>query len=364
MPARLEDFASVLDEIAHIAIEHDVDLVVDTGDSFDNPDPGPYSVGAYRKFAYFLERMQIAFLGITGNHNCHSESALFESGNWMRAVSDSVIRPVDPSTPIRIQSIRRPEKSISVVCADWMPRDKIPDFLSRIPHVVDAIFMHQSCDGFMPAVGRPEMTPSMVDGKARYAGIGDIHVTKKIEGELGTIIGSAGSTEMVRSNEPPEKFVIIVTFDDNKDVPVKWEPVRISTREVISFPTITSDLQVEAFRAKIMASLNAGGTKKPMVMCSYSRSMAPRIEKFQESLRDLGITMMRFSAEPDVVAAEIIVQDQVQRAVSMAGILAEIIPDPTAQGLALEMWNSPSMVDVIIQKFRQQTFAKYQNEGS
>lgn len=364
MPGRLVDFASSLDEVLEVAIANEVDLVVDTGDTFDSPDPGPYSVRAFRRFVAALDRHQIAFLGINGNHNSHSESALFREGNWMDAVSDTVIRPRDPSKPITVRSLRDPSKAITVVCSDWMPRDKIPAFLSEIPVVVDAIFLHQSCDGFMPTIGRPEMTPSMIDGKARYAGIGDIHVTKKIEGELGTIIGSAGSTEMTKANEPVEKFVILVSIDEsNPSARVVWDPVRINTRGIINFPCITLEHQIETLRSRISQALEYCGPKKPMVVCSFVRSLAPRMAEFQKTLSEMGIEMTRFSPEPDVVASEIIVQERAERSTSMGEVLAEIIPDPTAMNLALALWHNPLAAEATIESFKQTILSKHLNEN-
>lgn len=362
MTTRLVDFADSLSEVLRVAEEQEVDLVVDTGDTFDSPNPGPYSIGAMRRFAESLRRKGIKFLGITGNHNNHSESMVFENGNWMSAVSDDVIRPRDPSKPIRISS-RNHEHEIDVVCADWMPREQIDDFVSRIPFVVDALFMHQSCEGFMPTIGRPEMYLAQIDGKARYAGIGDIHVTKKQETQLGTVVGSAGSTELIKTGEPQQKYVVLVTFSDNKDEPPSWQPIEINTRRVIHFPCISTEANILLFKEQIMAALPSCGEKKPMLVCSYIRSMSKRMEAFEASIKDLGITLMRFSPEPDVVSSEIVVGEASARAVSMVDVLREVIPDEQVKDLCILLWENVEIAESLLEQFKQTTIAKYHNES-
>lgn len=362
MATRLVDLADALDEVLRVAEENEVDLVVDTGDTFDSPNPGPYSIGAMRRFVDGLHRKGIKFLGITGNHNNHSESMLFEKGNWMSAVSDHVIRPQDPSRPIRISS-KNHEHEIDVVCADWMPRERIDGFVSKIPFVVDALFMHQSCEGFISVIGRPELRLAQIDGKARYAGIGDIHVTKKQETQLGTIVGSAGPTEFISSGEPHQKYVVLVTFSDDKEKPPTWLPIEISTRRVINFPCINSEADIESFRGQIMTALPSCGEKKPMLVCSYLRSMSKRMDAFEASMKDLGITLIRFSPEPDVVSSEVVVGEVSARSISMVEVLREIIPDEQVKDLCVVLWENVDMAEALLEQFKQTIIAKYHNES-
>jgi DNA repair exonuclease SbcCD nuclease subunit len=362
MATRLVDFADALDEVLRVAEENEVDLVVDTGDTFDSPNPGPYSIGAMRRFAESLQRKGIKFLGITGNHNNHSESMLFEKGNWMSAISDFVIRPKDPSSPLRISS-KNHEHEIDVVCADWMPREHIDNFVSRIPFVVDALFMHQSCEGFISVIGRPELYLAQIDGKARYAGIGDIHVTKKQETPLGTVVGSAGSTELVRTGEPQQKYVVLVTFGNDKEEPPKWQPIEIHTRRVINFPCINTEADIELFREQIATALPSCGEKKPMLVCSYLRSMSKRMDAFETSIKDLGITLIRFSPEPDVVSSEVVVGETIARSVSMVEVLREVIPDEQVRDLCVLLWENVEMAEALLEQFKQTIIAKYHNES-
>lgn len=362
MADRLVDFAEALDEIYRIAIEQRVDLVVDTGDTFDSPDPDPYSVRAFRQFVEKLTAAGIKFLGITGNHNYHSIGKLISHGSWMDAVSDKIISPSGSSEPISIFS-KDGACSISVACFDWMSSDKIDSALSAIPRVVDAIFMHQSCEGFMPVIGRPEMVLAQVDGKARYAGIGDIHVTKKQITQSGTVVGSAGSTEMAKSDEPPQKYAIVVSFDTDKAKEPTWEPIEIKTRRIITYPCIRSEEQIEGLRGVVDNFIASGPSKKPMVMASYLRFLGKNMEAFRQSLISAGVTLVRFLPEPDVESIISVVEEKTNNSTSMNEILVEILQDEDAKNLALSLWANPEQSSVIIERYKASVIERKNRES-
>lgn len=352
---RLRDFAAALDEVARIAVEQRVDLVTDTGDSFNSPAPDPYSVGCYRRFLEKLRWNEIPFLGIVGNHNYHEiRDRIPDRGSWFEAMSDMVIRPGDPSIPLTISN-RKGDDQIWVVATDWMPSDKIDAFLSKIGMDLDCLFMHQSTEGFMPVIARPEMRLAQIDGKASYVGVGDIHVTKILETPAGSLVGSPGSTEMNRSDESPSKSVIIVTFEKGGSrVRPKTEIVPIRTRPIISAPCISTPDQIESLRAQIDREYRPDtGMMPPLVMAPYVRSLQKNIEAFKKSLEEKGISMTRFTPEPDVDESKTFVQEQQIRSTSMPDIIVECLKEEKeAIDLATTLWNSPENLPTIVAQFR------------
>jgi DNA repair exonuclease SbcCD nuclease subunit len=358
MYERLFDVADSLSEVLRIAIEQNVDAVVDTGDTFNSAEPDPYSVRKFRQFVDRLTKLGIKFIGITGNHNYHEVGQAVKEGTWMDAVSDNVIRPSDPSVPIQIFS-RDGRSSISVVGFDWMPSDKITQAVSQIPEVVDALFMHQSCEGFMPVIARAEMSLAQVDGKARYVGVGDIHVTKKQITESGTVVGSAGSTEMMKKDEPSQKYAILVTFGDKKSEPL-WEPIEINTRRVIIHPCIRTEDGVESLRKMVDGAIAASPTKMPMVVVNHLRSMTKNIEALKRSFVDKGLNLFRFTAEPDVIEEEEITEERVANSTSMIEIIEELLAtNEAAKKLSMDLWSNPEMAQQTIESFKQGVLDKH-----
>lgn len=361
---RVGDFAKPLSQIAEIAITHQVDLVVDTGDTFDSPSPDPFSVKAYREFAELLKENGIKLICIDGNHNTH-ELTRFFGETWASAVSDWIIVPQKGAAPEvhRINS-RSGDSFIDVVMANWMPSQRLPEFIGGIPRVVDALFLHQSCENMIPAISNPELKIGMVEGKARYVGVGDIHVTKKIDTDSRTVIGSVGSTEVTRDNEPREKFVAIVTFGDGLGLSreLEWTPVSLSTRPILSEKKIQKEEDLDRLRSEVMRVLDSG--EIPLVSARYSKSMSDQVDSFLRSMAELGV-LTRFIQEPDV---SMIMETPDSQSNSIVGMDEAIdsmngISDE-AKVLSKDLWYSNNPNE-ILDAFRQNLIKQYEdNQGN
>lgn len=362
---RLRDFAEVLDEVLRVAIEMNVDAVVDTGDTFDSPNPDPYSLAAFRRFLEKLHQQGIQFLGIVGNHNRHEMQSKMDGASWLDAASDHVIRPSNPETPIRMTS-RDGSSTIQVVAADWMPSSDIPAFLSRIPKGVDALFMHQSCERFLPAIAKTELTLSQIDGIASYVGVGDIHVTGTLKTQKGTIVGSAGSTEMASRGESPEKFVMAVTLFPEE--PGRAPVVQVSgieTRGLVTFPSITLPEHIVPMLDRVRQGI-VPGKKAPMVIVPFARRLQAEVSVAQEKIREMGVTIVRFVPETDVKKSEDMVEITRSGSILMESIIGEILSsdgDKEALGLALELWSAQNNAQDVINSYIQRIEKEYENQG-
>lgn len=355
---RLADFASSLDEVLRVAISMKVDAVVDTGDTFDSPHPDPFSIRALRVFVESLAAAGIKFVGIVGNHNRHEIQTKISGADWFTAVSDRVIRPSAPETPIWLTNSSG--EGIKIVCADWMPSADITDFLVRVPAGVDALFMHQSCEHFLPSISRPEMVISQVDGLARYVGIGDVHVTKTVVTPKGTIVGSAGSTEMSKRNEDPGKYVFLVTFGDNPAPDV--ERVEIHTRGIVTFPTITMADQIPALIDTVRRRMAQGG-RAPMVVVSHDRSVSVEIQAARKIIEDMGVDIVRFTSESAVVEEDVLATHVQSGSTLMTDVIKELFSeDSMERELALSLWEAPGRTKEIIDSFVAQLKKKEKDE--
>jgi len=161
---------------------------------------------------------------------------------------------------------------------------------------------------------------------------------------------------MTSSSEPSQKFVVLVTIEtgENASTPPKWEPIEIRTRRVLTFPCIRHEGHIESFRQEINTALLACQDKKPMIVSSYVRSMTKNIEAFQSSLEDLGITLIRFTPEPDVMSVEAVVEDRAVQSTSMSEIISETPSlEQQEKDLACRLWSMPLMAEAVIEQFMQ-----------
>ena len=355
---RLKDFASVLDQIFEIAVASNVDVVVDAGDTFNSPSPDPYSIAAMRRFVSRLEKFQIGFAGIIGNHNRHEIQSRIPEVSWFDAVGDSIIRPGRPESPLTILSRKDDDDEMSVVLADWMPSSEITEFLSKIPYQVDALFMHQSCSEFLPDISRPEIDIVQLDGIARYVGIGDVHVTKTVVTPQGTVVGSSGSTEMNKRDEESSKYVFIVEIDTrDRQKQAKVDRIKLNTRPVVTFPSINAAEQIPLMLQRVRSEMQ-NLSLTPMVVVAYNRMFRPEMEAAEKILREDGVQIVNFIPESSIATEEEMQEITTAGSLEMTAIISEsedLKDDPEAMELAQVLWSAPHNSKHILEQFRNKT---------
>jgi hypothetical protein len=206
------------------------------------------------------------------------------------------------------------------------------------------------------------MVVSQVDGIARYVGVGDVHVTKTLTTPQGTIIGSAGSTEMSKRNEDPVKYVMLVTFDGDK-APV-CERIEIQTRGIITFPTITLPEHIGVFLDHVRKRI-VTGERLPMVVASYDRSLHVEVQAAVKIIEGMGIDIVRMTSESAVVDEADLSGHVEAGSVLMADILREMFPEGSVErDLSLSLWDSPMTAEQTLESFVDQTKKKHATQES
>jgi len=352
IPDRLRDMAAILDEIASIAEQHSVDLVVNAGDTFDQPKPDPYSIGAYRRFVDRLEKARIPYVEVVGNHNRHDIIDKLGEGVWPTAIHDHVFCAGGE------EWIAQSICGKTLVAANWMPREKLLPFLEKMKaEKPDILVLHQRCGGFMPVIaGNSEVSFDELAGAARYIAIGDIHVWGIHRPTPETAIVSTGSTEMIKIDEDPSKSVAIVHMDNpSMPCPTTVERILLHPRRQLILH-VRSDIELSQARARIALDLNAGIV--PMVSVIYVGEMQRGVETLKDELR--GKVLWRDVPDAEVDSSASYEAAKASANTDMPAIIEEMInDDPALAAAAVSLWGSPENSGLILEGLKQTIRARY-----
>lgn len=354
MSQRVLDFASVLPQIVRIADEEKVDAVIDTGDTFDSPEPDPFSVAAYREFADQLHLRGIPLLTIDGNHNRHEGARKVEAGmSWAQAVSANVVRAVSHygNSPLvyNVGSRDHKEATKFIMC-DWMPSDQIRNFLAQLRETypntrADILMLHQSCEGFMPQIHQTEVMLKDLEGVARIVAIGDLHICKTMTLPDGTIVTSAGPTELNSFGEEKEKSVNILEITPQYAAVLAKRPLK--TRTALKFPLVSTESEASFIYGQIIDyhPPHDGG---PLIHIDYIPEAQNWVQKLRAQLLDKGYRLFRAERQ-SVVDYEASFTAAAQSATTeMPEILAEVLKDTGLVQPSVDLWNNPDNATTIL----------------
>lgn len=332
---RLKDMAAILDEVAQLAIDRRVDLVINGGDTFDSGKPDPYSVRKYREFVDKLENVGIPYLEVVGNHNRSQIMDKLGEGVWPTALHTW------PICADREGWIRQVIGFHSVVAANWMPREQLLPFLALMRESPPEILvLHQSCAGFLPRIAHAEVSFEELAGCARYVAIGDTHVWGvHVIGD--TTIVSTGPTEMVKIDEEPVTSVALVTIENDVEV----ERIRLHPRRQLILE-VRSELELIAARAAILHDVDHGII--PMVSIVYASVMERGVEALREEMK--GRVLWRSVPDGEVDASASFQAAKASANTEMPAILDEMInDDPQVLAASKSLWDSPDHHQVILE---------------
>ena len=338
---RTQDFAAVLPQIVQIAKAEAVDLVVVAGDLADAYHIGAFSSKAIRIFADDMNEAGIPMLIIEGNHEAPKLGQENRAVARIDSLTDKVFRPSMATLFTHFNG-----KEIRLAAADWMPATKLPDFLDSLPSDLDALILHQSCEGFLPKVGHTELKKTQLINKARVIGIGDLHISKTQTLSDGTIVISPGSTELCASDESVDKSVTIVDIGDN----ISTRQVSLDTRMVVKFR-----ISEEASLTDVDSQLKALVDSNPLVFLEYSSAIRPLVELKLVEWEGLGLTLIQSDMIVEINQDDRFVAAKDSANVEMESIIAERLKDhPIEQDASIALWKSPSAAQEIIQKLESQ----------
>ena len=349
---RILDFSLALMNVCDIAVHHQVDLVIVSGDIFDSPDPDPFSAWSFQKFCMDLHRNGIQVVAIVGNHDAHKLSDISGSNcTWAQSLFPYVITEL-PSNGITcgISRItfpgRDPTLALRLVAFNWMPSQRCQAALDSVPSDVDILVMHQSCSGFMPNIAVTELQIEQLDGKAKYVAMGDLHINHSINVSDNTIVAYPGSIEMCKTDEDQVKYVNIVEYDILKREVVSLNKERVNSRGITTM-TVRTPEDLAGVRNQI-SEINAGDLG--LVVFKHEPEMSAAVEALSQAMLVEGrASSVHTQSLPKVISTETFSSSKESADLEMSDILAERIESDTPELMAaVSLWNNPDNSDEIL----------------
>jgi len=207
--SRMDEYASVLDEVARIAIDREVDAVLIAGDVFDSPASPPEAERLVYDFLARLLPERIACVLIAGNHDHPRKlAALARLLEGLRIHVRAEVRPPDQGGVVSLASRDGneearvavlpfvPERKVFDACAvmgeqrDWYAAyaQRIEQILALLtadlgPRTVNLVLAHALVSGARVGTGeRPlhlgevyGLTAQQLPANVQYIGLGHLH---------------------------------------------------------------------------------------------------------------------------------------------------------------------------------------------
>lgn len=351
LESRLLDFIRAAYKVQVLVTIHKPDVLILAGDAFDSPDPDPLSSMVFRRI---MEQLHAAFPNMLilvngGNHDRYQDKVKGSVSRTQSLMPNDICRTKKVDLISKIYSEGEQKLSLNVVVADWMPSSEIEQFLEELPKDLDLLVMHQSCSAFTGGLFSHEVSKEQLDGKAKYVAIGDTHVCRVTDtGE--TVIASSGPIEMTKSNEAPEKFVLLASFDllNRRVVNVEQIPILSRTQKTIE---LTTPEEVSQLKLEEIAK------ESPVLFLSYEASLKDTVKELAVKLREMGVENVIVSKLQTREVLEI-KQVQLEGHADMSSVISEMLADcPDLIPVMLDLWKNPRQADSILDAFQKSVLA-------
>jgi DNA repair exonuclease SbcCD nuclease subunit len=247
---RGRDFTRALDRVLDLSTKHKVDAILNSGDILDTTRPTAYTIQDLNRLNLRLIEMRLPMFVISGNHD-------LSTPHWSQVLDAGY----DDRGLICVDNRSFTFKGVQINALPYSHNDQFLEAERAMPDA-DILMWHGMIREF---VGYPtEKALSVADLPTRYRWIalGDVHVHEQVEHGPCTV-SYPGSTELIRENEQPDKYVDLIEWDTEKR-DMKMTALPLETRQT-GFFRITDEEQV----AEVMTKLEALAPKDPLVFVSY-----------------------------------------------------------------------------------------------
>lgn len=261
--ARAQDFTDSVFRIVDIAVQNQVDYILCAGDILNSKRPSSRNIADLIRLNQKLLTNKVKLFVITGNHDkCHP--------SWIKVLQDEMeengqcaIYDID----FQLVSMKGSDgKEHTVYGLPDMAPDDFRARKNEFPHA-DFMMFHTLVKDFA-AFDAGDKVLKLEDLPAdRYKGIllGDIHTHKYVnvavpETNSECLVGYPGSTELCSRNESVEKFVTLITLDNNGKVAYESVPLELSK------PIIAADVRTNADANELLVKIDMLKDQNPVIL--------------------------------------------------------------------------------------------------
>ena len=260
------DSESSFEQICELGIKHRVPIVV-AGDVIDTRKNEAYIVAFVRHWMDRLEREQIPFYFIQGQHDLQYPQpwlqAIHRHPTWLDTCRGGCIGEVgwgtyclQPNGNSDLEwdkpNVGEEDGYIQIEGIDWTPTIKLDEALSNVSKKTNMLVMHQVCHEFMGSITSPELNFHQIPEHIEYLIVGDFHqlevIKRRNSGNKMMTIVSPGSTYMKTINEPPEKYATMMYSDGT------FDQIKLDTRPFV-FRLILEEADLVDFENDIVDKL-------------------------------------------------------------------------------------------------------------
>jgi len=273
LPEREQDVYDVLNQIVELAVAHQVSAVLLPGDVFDSNRPPGRAVAALAKAARTLTASGIQVLAISGNHDS-------ESQHWLELAG---VEHLSGSSALRVGSL----------LVGGLSYQSHKTFLEDLRSAAESI---AAADVFMihetvaELAGFPGSYPSVDEVHrilgpigVKYVAMGDVHDPgTEVRGSC--TLTYPGSIELLATNEPADKHVVLVDFTTGDPVLTN---LPLKTRPIIQ-QTVANMAELEGVIAAAQSLAEASG-REPMVYVQVDRAWVGGVREVKSTLGSHGL---------------------------------------------------------------------------
>ena len=203
-PQRRQDFLDAFEQVIDDAIEHSVDAIIHAGDLFHDSRPGLVDISDTVAILRKLQREEIPFLGIVGNHESTRDR------QWLDLFEDLGLA-------VRLDANGTTVNDVTFYGMDYVPvsqREQLAYQFESPKTETTALVAHGLFEPFSHADWDTErvLEQSSVDFDALL--LGDNHIPDQAKVK-GTWVTYCGSTERASASEREQRGYNLITFDDN-----------------------------------------------------------------------------------------------------------------------------------------------------
>ena len=246
-------------QIANMAIKQKVDAVILAGDILDKQYNVSQPVHKLVQLVRKIEDYGIPVIFIQGKHELMAKP-------WIM-IGTKAIWLNDKKMTLKVSH----DKELTLAGCDYRDRNGFQSFLaSDTAKSADILVCHQVWLEFMGEIGKPQASFNDVPDNVKCLITGDYHqnITQVYRNDL-TVI-SPGSTHMRNVAEPADKYVVMLTIEDNGKI--KCSNKQLKTREFIHLDLKTKTIDKHITVLKLLTEADndlPDELKKPIVLVSY-----------------------------------------------------------------------------------------------